>query len=82
MKRLLNSKAVCEILDVKPATLSRMVHSNRIPYVLLGTVRPVSARLCLGLPSLSKLNNASRKMMARYGSMTDMSGEPSIQLGA
>jgi excisionase family DNA binding protein len=37
MKPLLNSKAVCELLDIKPATLSRMVHSNRIPYVLLGT---------------------------------------------
>jgi excisionase family DNA binding protein len=37
MKPLLNSKAVCTLLDIKPATLSRMVHSNRIPYVLLGT---------------------------------------------
>ena len=35
MKPLLNSKAVCELLDVSPAALSRMVHSNRIPYVLL-----------------------------------------------
>ena len=35
MKPLLNSKAVCEILAVSPAVLSRMVHSNRIPYVLL-----------------------------------------------
>jgi excisionase family DNA binding protein len=37
MKPLLNSKAVCEILGVAPATLSRMVHSNRIPFVLLST---------------------------------------------
>jgi excisionase family DNA binding protein len=37
MKPLLNSKAVCTLLDIKPATLSRMVHSGRIPYVLLGT---------------------------------------------
>lgn len=36
MKPLLNSKAVCQILDIKPATLSRMVHANKIPFVLLG----------------------------------------------
>jgi excisionase family DNA binding protein len=35
MKPLLNSKTVCEILGISPAVLSRMVHSNRIPYVLL-----------------------------------------------
>jgi hypothetical protein len=39
MKPLLNSKAVCEILDIKRATLSRMVHAGKIPYVLLGTGR-------------------------------------------
>ena len=39
MKPLLNSKAVCELLSVSPATLSRMVKSGRIPYVLLGTGR-------------------------------------------
>jgi excisionase family DNA binding protein len=37
MKPLLDSKAVCEILGIKPPTLSRMVHANKIPYVLLGT---------------------------------------------
>jgi excisionase family DNA binding protein len=37
MKPLLNSKAVCELLGIKPPTLSMMVHSNRIPYVLLGS---------------------------------------------
>jgi excisionase family DNA binding protein len=37
MKPLLDSKEVCLILSIKPSTLSRMVHSNRIPYVLLGT---------------------------------------------
>jgi excisionase family DNA binding protein len=36
LKPLLNSKAVCAILDIKPPTLSRMVHANKIPYVLLG----------------------------------------------
>ena len=36
MKPLLDSKAVCEILGIKPPTLSRMVHANKIPYVLLG----------------------------------------------
>jgi excisionase family DNA binding protein len=39
MKPLLNSKAVCELMAIKPATLSRMVHSNKIPYVLLSTGR-------------------------------------------
>jgi len=37
MKSLLDSKAVCTILGIKPPTLSRMVHSNRIPFVLLST---------------------------------------------
>jgi excisionase family DNA binding protein len=37
VKPLLNSKAVCEILGIKAPTLSRMVHSNRIPFILLGT---------------------------------------------
>jgi excisionase family DNA binding protein len=37
MKPLLDSKAVCELLGVAPATLSRMVRSKKIPYVLLGT---------------------------------------------
>jgi excisionase family DNA binding protein len=36
---LLNSKTVCELLDISAATLSRMVRMNRIPYVLLGTGR-------------------------------------------
>ena len=39
MLPLLNSKAVCELLDISAATLSRMVRTNRIPYVLLGTGR-------------------------------------------
>lgn len=37
MKPLLNSKAVCGILGVSAAVLSRMVHANRIPFVLLST---------------------------------------------
>jgi excisionase family DNA binding protein len=37
MKPLLNSKKVCDLLDVKRFTLSRMVHKGTIPYVLLGT---------------------------------------------
>ena len=36
MKALLNSRDVCQLLLISPATLSRMVRSNRIPYVLLG----------------------------------------------
>jgi excisionase family DNA binding protein len=39
VKALLNSKAVCELLGISAATLSRMVRTNRIPYVLLGTGR-------------------------------------------
>ena len=39
MKPLLNSKAVCELLGISAATLSRMLRTNRIPYVLLGTGR-------------------------------------------
>jgi excisionase family DNA binding protein len=35
MKPLLNTKSVCQILGVSPAVLSRWVHSNKIPYVLL-----------------------------------------------
>jgi hypothetical protein len=35
MKPLLNSKSVCQILGVSPTVLSRWVHSNKIPYVLL-----------------------------------------------
>lgn len=37
MKPLLNSKKVCELLDIKRFTLSRLVHKGMIPYVLLGT---------------------------------------------
>ena len=39
MLPLLSSKAVCELLDISAATLSRMVRTNRIPYVLIGTGR-------------------------------------------
>ena len=39
MLPLLTSKAVCKLLDISPATLSRMVRTNRIPYVLLSTGR-------------------------------------------
>jgi excisionase family DNA binding protein len=39
VKPLLNSKAVCEILGIKAPTLSRMVHSSRIPFILLSTGR-------------------------------------------
>jgi excisionase family DNA binding protein len=35
MKPLLTSKAVCALLGITPATLSRMVHSKRIPHVIL-----------------------------------------------
>jgi excisionase family DNA binding protein len=35
MKRLLNSKDVCAVLGVSPAVLSRWVHSNKVPYILL-----------------------------------------------
>jgi predicted DNA-binding transcriptional regulator AlpA len=34
---LLDSKAVCGLLRVSPATLSRLVRANKIPPVLLGT---------------------------------------------
>ena len=37
MKPLLNSKKVCDLLDIKRFTLSRLVHKGMIPYVLLGT---------------------------------------------
>jgi len=37
MTPLLDSKAVCGLLRVSPATLSRLVRANKIPYVLLGT---------------------------------------------
>jgi excisionase family DNA binding protein len=37
MKPLLNSSQVCQLLLVSPATLSRMVRANRIPFVLLGS---------------------------------------------
>jgi len=37
VKPLLNSKAVCQLLGVSPAVLSRMVHANKIPYVLLSS---------------------------------------------
>ena len=36
MKPLLTSKAVCALLNVSAATLSRMVHAKKIPHVLLG----------------------------------------------
>ena len=35
MKPLLNSKAVCQLLGISPTVLSRWVHANKIPYVLL-----------------------------------------------
>lgn len=35
MKPLLSSKDVCQILGVSPAVLSRWVHANKVPYVLL-----------------------------------------------
>jgi excisionase family DNA binding protein len=35
MKPLLNSKAVCQLLGISPAVLSRWVHANKIPYVQL-----------------------------------------------
>jgi len=43
MKPLLNSKAVCELIGISPAVLSRWVHANKIPYVLLtsGKKKPV-----------------------------------------
>ena len=34
---LLNSKTVCQWLGIAPATLSRMVHSKKIPFILLTT---------------------------------------------
>ena len=37
MKPVLDSKTVCSLLGISAATLSRMVSSNRIPHVLLGT---------------------------------------------
>ena len=39
MLPLLNSNTVCELLGISAATLSRMVRTNRIPYVLIGTGR-------------------------------------------
>jgi excisionase family DNA binding protein len=36
VKPLLNAKAVCALLGVSAATLSRMIHAKKIPYVLLG----------------------------------------------
>ena len=35
VKALLKSDAVCELLSISPATLSRMVASNRIPFILI-----------------------------------------------
>jgi excisionase family DNA binding protein len=37
IKPLLNSTTVCQVLGISPATLSRMVRANRIPFVLIGT---------------------------------------------
>src|SRR5512142_3249349 len=37
MKALLTCGEVCQLLHVSPATLSRMVASNRIPYVLMSS---------------------------------------------
>jgi predicted site-specific integrase-resolvase len=35
MKPLLNSKRVCEWFEISPSVLSRWVHGNKIPYVLM-----------------------------------------------
>jgi excisionase family DNA binding protein len=35
VKPLLNSQAVCEVLGITAPTLSRMVHSGKIPHILL-----------------------------------------------
>jgi excisionase family DNA binding protein len=37
MDVLLDTQQVCDVLSIKPPTLSRMVHSGKIPHILLGT---------------------------------------------
>jgi len=37
MKPLLTCTQVCQLLSISPATLTRWVRANKIPYVLLGT---------------------------------------------
>jgi excisionase family DNA binding protein len=37
MKPLLTNAQVCELLKISPATLTRWIRANKIPYVLLGT---------------------------------------------
>jgi len=34
---LLTSRAVCELLNISAATLSRMIKTNRIPYILMSS---------------------------------------------
>jgi excisionase family DNA binding protein len=35
MKPLLTCSKVCELLEISPATLSRMIRKNQIPFILL-----------------------------------------------
>src|SRR6266545_4792479 len=37
MKPLLTNAQVCELLKISPATLTRWIRANKIPYVLLGS---------------------------------------------